>query len=222
MSAGGNMVRVKICGITRLQDLQAAAAAGADALGFVFTPRSRRFVETAAAAELVAEVPVFVSRVGLFMDQPYEEVARVLERVPLSLLQFHGSEDAAWCRRFGLPYIKAFGMTAAGAPDRGLARDMARDVALAARDYADAAALLLDSHGAAEAGGTGRPFDWAAAPRLARPLVLAGGLTPDNVREAVRRVRPWAVDVSSGVEDAPGVKNAQKMQAFIREAKSEY
>ena len=213
-----NGTRVKICGVTRLQDLQAAVAAGADALGFVFTPRSRRFLEPAAAAALVAEVPAFVSRVGLFMDQGCEEVARVLERVPLSLLQFHGREDAAFCRQFGLPYMKAFGMAAAGAPHGKMAEEMTR----AERDYADAAALLLDSHGAGEPGGTGRPFDWAAVPRLSRPLVLACGLTPDNVRAAVRAVRPWAVDVSSGVEDAPGIKCAEKMQAFIREAKREY
>jgi phosphoribosylanthranilate isomerase len=218
MSSSVNRTRVKICGITRLQDLQAAVAAGADAIGFVFTPRSRRFLEVAAAAKLVAEVPAFVSRVGLFMDQEAGEVERVLDQVPLSLLQFHGREDAAYCRRFGLPYMKAFAMASAGGPDRALERQLA----LAQSDYADAAALLLDSHAAGEAGGTGRPFDWAAVPRLARPLVLAGGLTPGNVREAVRLVRPWAVDVSSGVEDRPGVKSAIKMQAFIREAKSEY
>lgn len=218
MNAAVTRTRVKICGVTRLQDVQAAVAAGADALGFVFTPRSRRFLEPAAAAKLVAEVPAFVSRVGLFMEQGREEVERVLERVPLSLLQFHGREDAAFCRQFGLPYMKAFGMASAEATGCGMARELAE----AEREYADAAALLLDSHAAGEAGGTGRPFDWAAVPRLSRPLVLAGGLTPGNVREAVRVVRPWAVDVSSGVEDAPGIKCAQKMQAFIREAKSEY
>lgn len=205
----------------RRQDVQAAVAAGADALGFVFTPRSRRVLEPAAAAQLVAEVPAFVSRVGLFMDQGFEEVARVLERVPLNLLQFHGREDATFCRQFGLPYMKAFGMASAAAPNGGPAQELAEELAHAERDFADAAALLLDSHGAGEAGGTGRPFDWAVVPQLSRPLVLAGGLTPDNVREAVRVVRPWAVDVSSGVEDAPGVKCAQKMQAFIREAKRE-
>ena len=206
--------RVKICGITRQADLEAAVAAGADALGFVFTPRSRRVLEPAVAAALVGAVPAFVSRVGLFMDQDFEEVARVLDRVPLSLLQFHGSEDGAWCRQFGLPYIKALALGPAGPADADWAER-------AQAEYHDAAALLLDSHAAGEAGGTGRAFDWSRVPRLSRPLVLAGGLTPDNVRAAVRRVRPWAVDVSSGVEDAPGVKNARKMQAFIREAKCE-
>ena len=203
-------MRVKICGITRLEDVQAAVAAGADALGFVFTQRSRRVLEAEHAAMLVRKVPAFVARVGLFMDQEAAEVRQILGQVPLSLLQFHGQEDAAYCRQFGLPYIKALAMASAPA------------LASAEQAYDDAAALLLDSHGAGEAGGTGRTFDWAAIPALQLPLVLAGGLNPANVREAVRRVRPWAVDVSSGVEDAPGVKNADKMRTFISEAKSEY
>jgi phosphoribosylanthranilate isomerase len=222
VSQGVNRTRVKICGITRLQDLQAAVAAGADALGFVFARRSPRVLEPAQAAALVAEVPAFVSRVGLFMDQEFEEVARVLDRVPLSLLQFHGSEDAAYCRQFGLPYMKAFGMAALAAAAQPPAQSLAQSLAQAERAFSDAAALLLDSHGAGEAGGTGRRFDWALVPRLSRPMVLAGGLTPDNVAAAVRQLRPWAVDVASGVEDAPGLKNAQKLQTFIREAKREY
>jgi phosphoribosylanthranilate isomerase len=211
----GGTVRVKICGITRLEDLQAAVEAGADALGFVFTPRSRRALGWREAEPLVREVPAFVSRVGLFMDQEAEDVARVLDRVQLTLLQFHGNETGEYCRQFGLPYLKAVAMGADQAVDPG---DWTRRLE---SEYGDAAALLLDSHSAGQAGGTGRAFDWDRVPRLSRPLVLAGGLTPDNVREAVRRVRPWAVDVSSGVEDAPGVKNAQKIQLFIREAKSD-
>lgn len=202
-------VRVKICGLTRLRDVQAAVAAGADALGFVFTPRSRRVVEPAAARELVCAVPAFVARVGLFMDQDEAEVRRVLERVPLNLLQFHGQEGAEYCGSFGLPYIKALPM--------GSAPSLAR----AEQVYADAAGLLLDSHRAGQAGGTGQTFDWAEIPPLGLPLILAGGLTPANVRQAVRRVRPWAVDVSSGVEDAPGVKNLDMMRTFINEAKSD-
>lgn len=202
-------VRVKICGIRRPQDLQAAVAAGADALGFVFAPRSKRKLPLEKAVALVGEVPAFVSRVGLFMDQSSAEVARVLERLALNLLQFHGSEDAGFCRQFGLPYIKAVAMESAGAAEQ------------AGRDFPDAAALLLDSHRAGQVGGTGQTFDWGTIPRLPLPLVLAGGLTPVNVRRAVQQVRPWAVDVSSGVEDAPGVKNAEKMRMFIREAKHE-
>ena len=201
--------RVKICGITRMQDLQAAIAAGADAVGFVFAAGSPRAVQPEQAAALAAAVPAFVARVGLFLDQDHDEVARVLERVPLSLLQFHGREDPEFCRRFGRPYIKALGMGAAADPGR------------AAAAFADAAALLLDSHAPGLPGGTGQAFDWNRVPRLGRPLVLAGGLTPDNVRAAVERVRPWAVDVSSGVEDAPGIKNAGKIELFIREAKRE-
>ncbi len=202
--------RVKICGITRPQDLQVAVAAGADALGFVFAAGSPRVLTAEQAAELARQVPAFVSRVGLFLDQDFAAVSRVLDRVPLSLLQFHGREPADFCRSFGRPYIKALGM--ASAPEFDAAQ----------REYRDAAALLLDSHRAGEAGGTGRTFDWAGIPASERPLVLAGGLTPENVREAVRHVRPWAVDVSSGVEDAPGVKNAERIQKFIDEAKSEY
>jgi len=203
-------VKVKICGLTRLQDVQAAVAAGADALGFVFTPRSRRALSPEAAQALVRQVPAFVARVGLFMDQDEAEVRRVLERVPLNLLQFHGQEDAAYCRSFGLPYIKALAMGS---------RPSLRQ---AGKAYDDASGLLLDSHAAGQAGGTGQTFDWAEITALELPLILAGGLTPANVRQAVRRVRPWAVDVSSGVEDAPGIKNTESIRTFINEAKSEY
>jgi phosphoribosylanthranilate isomerase len=200
--------RVKICGLTRAVDVDAAVRAGADALGFVFTPQSRRCVDTRAARELVRRVPAFVARVGLFMNQDAGEVRRVLAEVPLSLLQFHGGEDGAYCRQFGLPYIKALAMGGAGQlPNVG--------------EYPDAAALLLDSHEPGSTGGTGHAFDWNRIPPLPRPLVLAGGLDPDNVARAVRTVRPWAVDVSSGVEQEPGVKSAAKMQRFIEEASSE-
>jgi phosphoribosylanthranilate isomerase len=202
--------KVKICGITRGSDVRAAVLAGADALGFVFAPRSKRVLDAGLAAGLVRKVPAFVSRVGLFMDQEAGEVAGVLDRVPLNLLQFHGSEDADYCRQFGMPYMKAVSM------------ESDRSVPQALIDYPDAAALLLDSHSPGGTGGTGAVFDWALIPESALPIVLAGGLNPGNVREAVKRVRPWAVDVSSGVEDAPGIKNAEMMREFIREAKCEY
>ena len=128
---------------------------------------------------------------------------------PLSLLQFHGAEDGDFCRQFGLPYVKAVAMGSDAAPEQ------------AERDFADAAALLLDSHRAGSVGGTGQTFDWSGIPSMKLPLVLAGGLTPENVRRAVQQVQPWAVDVASGVEDAPGEKNVEKMQTFIREAKGE-
>ena len=203
-------VRVKICGITRGVDLQAAVAAGADALGFVFAQRSKRVLEPQQAADLVMKAPAFISRVGLFMDQDAETIASVLDRVPLNLLQFHGEESGGFCRRFGLPYIKALSMQAG------------RDVRRAADEYGDAAALLLDSHQPGGVGGTGQVFDWSAIPELPLPIILAGGLTAANVRQAVEQVKPWAVDVSSGVEDAPGCKNADRMREFIREAKREY
>ena len=203
-----NRTRVKICGLTRPEDVTAAVAAGADALGFVFTPRSRRCVDAVQARKLVQQVPAFVARVGLFMDQDAEFVQRVLEAVPLSMLQFHGRESRDFCARFGRPYIKA------------LAVSSAREVAQA-KHYPDAAALLLDSHEPGAPGGTGKTLDWDSIPEFSRPVVLAGGLTPDNVARAVARARPWAVDVSSGVEDAPGLKNREKMIRFIKEAKCE-
>jgi phosphoribosylanthranilate isomerase len=203
-------VRVKICGITRGVDLQAAVAAGADALGFVFAQLSKRVLEPQQATDLVANAPAFVSRVGLFMDQGIDTISSILDQVPLNLLQFHGQESGGFCRRFGLPYIKAISMQS------GL------DVQRVADEYGDAAALLLDSHQPGGVGGTGQVFDWSAIPELPIPVILAGGLTAANVRQAVEQVKPWAVDVSSGVEDAPGRKNADQMREFIREAKREY
>ncbi len=202
-------VKVKICGLTRGADVRAAVEAGADALGFVFTPRSKRFVVPQTAAGLVAAVPAFVTRVGLFMDQDTEEVLQVLGQVRLNLLQFHGSEPAEFCEQFGMPYIKALAM---GAADGGA------DLSAA---FPGASAVLLDSHEPGQVGGTGQVFDWNRIPELEKPLVLAGGLNPENVARAVRTVRPWAVDVSSGVEDAPGIKNHERVREFIEEAKRE-
>ena len=203
-------VRVKICGFTRPSDVRAAVVAGADALGFVFAPRSKRVLTIPRAAELVTGVPAFVSRVGLFMDQDFDAVASILDQVPLNLLQFHGAEDAAFCRRFGLPYIKAVSM------------DSDRAVERAGQEYTDASALLLDSHPAGGVGGTGVVFDWSLISQSSLPLVLAGGLEPGNVRQAIERLKPWAVDVSSGVETAPGIKSEALMRKFIEEAKREY
>jgi phosphoribosylanthranilate isomerase len=188
-----------------------------DALGFVFAAGSRRLIDPRKARELVQLVPAFVARVGLFLDQDAEYVGSILERVPLSLLQFHGREDAAYCRQFGLPYIKAVSMNSGHAAEQAL--DQAEG------EFPDAAALLMDTHEPGGLGGTGRAFDWKRMSRTknqtGRPLILAGGLTPGNVREAVRLVNPWAVDVSSGVEEAPGIKNAAAMRRFIEQAKIE-
>jgi phosphoribosylanthranilate isomerase len=196
--------RVKICGITRIEDALAAAAAGADAIGLVFAAASPRCVTPAQACALCAVLPPFVTAVGLFVDAPAAEVRAVLGQVPLDLLQFHGSEPAQACRGFGRPYIKAIHMK------DGL------DVGVEAGRYPDAAGLLLDVYHPRLAGGSGERFDWTRVPRdLGRPLVLAGGLTPDNVAQAVRQVRPYAVDVSSGVEQAKGIKDAAKIAAFV-------
>ncbi len=200
-----NRTRIKICGLTRQEDVVSVIDAGSDALGFVFAPKSVRRLEKGIARTLVERVPAFIDRVGLFQDQDAEAVARVLDEVPLSLLQFHGSEPASFCRQFGLPYIKAISMT----EDDAIAR--------AEKEYRDAAGLVLDSHRVGEPGGTGKPFDWSRIRESSLPLIIAGGLTPSSVAEVVRQFRPWAVDVSSGVESAPGLKDRQLVNQFIKE-----
>ncbi len=198
-------VRVKICGLTREADLAAAVEAGAYAVGFVFA-RSPRRVTGAVAQSLAVTVPHGVVKVGLFMDPVEEAVRAVTEQVPLDLLQFHGGESNAFCKGFGLPFLKAVSML----------EEDPRQVALS---YPDATGILLDSHAPGGAGGTGNTFDWRRRVDCDKPLWLAGGLNPDNVAQAVRQFRPWAVDVSSGVESAPGVKNPEAMRRFIQQAK---
>lgn len=198
--------RVKICGITRVEDALAAARAGADAIGLVFYARSPRAVSVARAGEIVAALPPFVTAVGLFVDAAAADIRAVLKQVPLALLQFHGDEPPEQCRAHALPYIKAVRLR----PED--------DLAERARPYGDAAAILADAYLEGVPGGTGRTLDWSRLTgRLARPLILAGGLTPDNVAAAVAKVRPWAVDVSGGVEAGPGRKDAAKIAAFIQE-----
>lgn len=196
--------RVKICGVTRPQDIDAAVAAGADALGFVLWPGSKRALDEARLAELSARVPAFVTRVGLFVNQSPELVARVCAH--LDLLQFHGDETAAFCDAFERPWVKALRM-----------RDEL-DLDAAAETYRNARALLLDAYRPGVPGGTGETFDWSRIPAsLAKPVILAGGLTADNVAQAIRSVRPFAVDVSGGVERAPGIKEASRIEAFIQQ-----
>lgn len=196
---------VKICGVTRSEDALTAARAGAHAIGMIFYPKSSRLVAPEVAAGIVKGLPPFVTPVALFVDQPAAEIARVIETVRPQLLQFHGEEAADFCRSFGLPYIKAVRVRA------GV------DLLQYARQYPDAKGVLLDAFVEGSHGGTGSAFDWSLIPReFPLPLILAGGLDPDNVGEAVRQVRPWAVDVSSGVEATKGIKDAAKVAAFIR------
>lgn len=202
-------VRVKICGITRIEDGLAAAAAGAAAIGLVFADSPRRVAAEVAHAIAVA-LPPFIKVVGLFVDAPAEAVQAVLGRVPLDLLQFHGRETPEYCRQFGRPYIKTIHIK------EGV------DAVAAAGRYPDAAGMLFDAFHPQLAGGSGTTFDWSRVPRtLDRPVILAGGLTPENVAEAVRIVRPYAVDVSSGVESSKGIKDAARIAAFIRAATAE-
>ena len=200
--------RIKICGITRSEDAQAAARAGADAIGLVFYPPSPRCLSVDWARQLASEVPPFVSTVALFVNPTAAEVYTVLERVRPGMLQFHGEEDPVFCAQFGVPYLKACRVR----PDVDLLEYL--------RPYSGAAGWLLDSHVEAY-GGVGERFDWSLVPaERSHPLVLSGGLTRDNVGEAVRRVRPWAVDVSSGVESSKGIKDAARIGAFIAEVRN--
>jgi len=196
---------VKICGITRPEDALAAARAGAHAIGLVFYAKSPRHVTPARAAEIIRVLPPFVTTVGLFVDATAEEVRAALAEAPVGLLQFHGDETPEFCRQFKRPYVKAVRVKA------GV------DLLQYAQDYHDAKALLLDAYVEGLHGGSGAAFDWSLIPRgLPLPVILSGGLTPENVTEAVRRVKPSAVDVSSGVESAKGIKDAQKIAAFIK------
>ena len=202
-------VRVKICGITRLQDLHAACDAGTDALGFVFYEKSPRHLTIETAAALLRELPPFVQSVGLFVNAEPAFIESVLQAVPLDLLQFHGDETPADCARFGRPYLKAVRVN----------RDT--DLLKYAADFDAARGLLLDAWVPGVPGGTGERFDWRLIPPvLPKQVILSGGLTPDNVAEAVQGVRPWAVDVSSGVEAIKGIKDAHKIAQFIAKAKA--
>lgn len=195
--------RIKICGITRADDLTAAVRAGSDAVGFVFYPPSPRALSPDRAAALVRRVEPFVTCVGLFVNAEPGSVRETLAAVPIDLLQFHGDEDAAYCKQFGKPYIKAARVRP------GL------DLLEFARAYPTARGLLLDAWVEAY-GGEGQSFDWSLIPdNLPLPIILSGGLHAGNVGEAVKKVRPWAVDVSSGVESAKGIKDADKIAAFI-------
>ncbi len=196
-------IKVKICGLTRDEDVKAAVAAGADAIGFVFTASPRR-ISIDTAIRLSSYVPKGVLRVGLFLDQDRSEIDRVINSVSLDVLQFHGSETEQECCVFGLPWLKAVAM------------ENAESAKQAESDYPGAMGLLLDSHATGKRGGSGKVFDWSLSRPIAKPIWLAGGLNSTNVAQAIHVVRPFAVDVSSGVEAAPGIKDASRIHTFIK------
>jgi len=209
--------RVKICGITRPEDAQAAVRLGADALGFILWRGSQRFIEPAAVGNIARNVGPFVTTVGVFVNPTADEVRAAIAAGAPSLLQFHGDEPADFCRAFGMPYIKAFSLEKGGLAKGGGDGDLLKSLA----GHESAAAWMFDAHDERLVGGTGRTFDWSRLPdKLARPLVLSGGLHAANVASAIRQVRPFAVDVSSGVEVSgdgnKGIKDAVKMAAFMQ------
>lgn len=198
-------VRVKICGITRVEDVIAAVKLGADAIGFVFWPNSARYVTPEQAARIAAKIPAFIQAVGVYVDPEPAWVEETAAAAQLSLLQFHGDEAPEACGQFFLPYIKAIRVK----------NDV--DLLQYANRYSTAKGLLLDTYTAGTPGGTGHVFDWDLVPHhLPLPVILSGGLNPENVAHAIKQVRPWAVDVSSGVEAAKGIKDEQKISAFMQ------
>ena len=197
--------RVKICGITRRQDAEFAIKMGVDAIGLVFYPSSPRAVSIAQAKEITFQLAPFTSVVGLFVDASPEDVTQCLEALPIDLLQFHGNETAHYCEQFDKPYLKAVRM------------EDNIDLVDKVNHYSSAAAILLDSYQPGLPGGTGQTFDWSLISDFDKPLILAGGLTVDNVAMAIKQVQPYAVDVSGGVEQSKGIKNQQKISAFMQE-----
>ncbi|MFW2439146.1 MAG: phosphoribosylanthranilate isomerase [Arenicellales bacterium] len=200
-----NRTRVKVCGICTVADASKVCKAGADAIGIVFYGKSPRNVGITLAREIVSSLPPFISVVGLFVNSSKQEINQVLSTVQLDLLQFHGDEDEAFCNSFDRPYIKAVRVTSD------------TDLINSCQPYPSARGVLLDSYKKGLPGGTGEAFDWELIPKkLPLPVILAGGLNPGNVARAVSSVQPWAVDVSSGVEESPGKKDQKKIEQFIR------
>lgn len=202
------MTRIKICGITTSDDAKMVCNAGADALGLVFYPPSPRYVNTAQAAKIITSLPPFITIVALFVDALKEDVEQLLEQVPIDIIQFHGNESADFCASFKRPYIKAVRMK------DGL------DLYALQKQYSSARGLLLDTYKKGVPGGTGETFNWHKVPQdLSLPIILAGGLIADNVTQAIQQVRPYAVDVSGGVEASKGLKDRNKVLQFIENAR---
>ena len=197
------MTRVKFCGLRHKDDIAEAVALGVDALGFVFYEPSSRCVAPEDAAILTRAVPAFLTRVGLFVNENAETIKRIFEIARLNLIQYHGEESPEFCDSVGLPYIKAFRVQ----------QDM--DIRGAMDRYPNASGFLLDAYVKGQPGGTGERFDWGLIPRSYAPIILAGGLTPDNAKDAIEQVAPWALDVSGGIESKPGRKDPDKMARFM-------
>ena len=203
------MTKVKICGFTNAENARQAALAGVDAVGLVFYDKSPRHVTIEAAREIVAALPPFVNRVGLFVNANPSLIDEVLCEVALDTLQFHGDETVNECMLYDMPFIKSIGVSSK------------TDLKKISNDFSKASALLLDSYSSNNYGGTGKPFDWSlACVEIDLPVILAGGLNPDNVAEAINQVKPFAVDASSGVESAKGVKDIDKIKSFISSVRS--
>lgn len=203
--------RIKFCGLTRAGDVRLASELGADAIGFVFAESSRRRVAPEEARAMRNALAPLVDAVALFMDNPADEVREVIRHVRPSLLQFHGGEEDAFCRGFGIPYIKAIPMSSRGSADD------ARNLHIR---YPGAVGFLFDGHESGALGGAGQTFDWSQLPTgLNKPFILAGGLHPDNIFDAILSTLPWGVDVSSGIESAPGIKDGDKMRRFVEEVR---
>jgi len=202
------MPKVKICGITNIEDALFCEKAGADAIGLVFYPPSPRNVTIEQAAKIIENLPPFLTVVALFVEPDESQVMKVLQKVKIDCLQFHGQETNDFCKIFNRKWYKA------------LKAEPGADLALEAEKYSESSAILIDSFNPKIPGGTGRTFDWSVLPKqLPKPLILAGGLNPDNVEEAVKKVKPWAVDVSGGVESAPGIKDKKLIKNFIEAVK---
>ena len=201
--------RVKVCGICSTFDAGLAVEAGADAIGLVFYAKSPRFISIPQAREVTSSLPPFITAVGLFVNSSAEDIRNVLSEVQLQLLQFHGDEDEAFCKSFNMPYIKALRVKAE------------TDLTQQCQNFASARGILLDSYRKGVPGGTGETFDWDLIPvDLPLPIILAGGLESHNIRKAISSVKPWAVDVSSGVEESPGKKDPEKIVQFFKEVEN--
>jgi len=209
--------RIKFCGITREQDMQQAVLLGVDAVGLVFASNSPRAVDVQRACTLIDHCGPFVARIGLFMDQNASTINHILNHVSLDMLQFHGTESEQFCASFGMPYLKSVAM---GGNPNALTNKSLSELLNVNTDYMTASALLLDSNELGQPGGSGKTFDWKKVPDINRPIIIAGGLDAANVGEAITQFKPYAVDVSSGIESAKGEKDVDKMKDFVESVRT--